>query len=494
MTGHALQEQVMSGFRGNIETVKGTTRILLIAPHGFMGDKSRKLKADDEHTGDLASRLADEFDFSAIINEKYKRAESLKDADVSKGIVDCARISQVSKLLRKEFLQKILDAKEGIIAEHGEALVVFIHGTDDPNMDEYIGRYGADERTSILIGYGQDDKGKESLTAAPGFVTELTRCLAEGNRNSMIAVAADTKSLYCGRDANNLSQLFRHKDFKDTRVQSVQLEIKKAFRQPPVIHKTVKAIGSALRKAIEHKVPAVIEAAPDLNLVDRAYRTLAEIFSRHYESAMMEAGRFIIDEFYGGDFERARRKESTKDHSLNELIQKLHSRDANAPSKSWVYNAVNLVVDDHEFSGFHTYGKLFLSHKILLLPISNADTKKKLIKETAEKKYTIEQLRERISQIRSEETVSSQKQMSLFRAIRNPEAVFSDDYSEATSVESLMQFRPSALQKLHLMAQEKADEINATIERLTEQKYQYRHLIQRIESATKQKPGNRSSK
>jgi hypothetical protein len=479
----------MARSNGEIETVKGKTRVLLIAPHGFMGDRSRDLTADDENTGELARRLANEFGLSAIINEKYKRAESLKDADVSKGIVDCARISQVSKLLREEFLQKILDAKNGIIAEHGEALVVFIHGTDDPNMDEYIGCYGADQKTSILIGYGQGDKGKESLTAAPGFVTELARCLAEGNPNSMIAVAADTKSLYCGRDSNNLSQLFRHKDFKDTRVRSVQLEIKKAFRRPSVIDKTAKTIGTALNKAIQYKMPATVESDPDLDLVDRAYRTLGEIFSKHFESAMMDAGRFIIKEFYGGDSERARRKEATKVHSLNELIRKLHSRDANSPSKSWVYNAVNLVVDSNDFSGFHTYGKLLLSHKILLLPIANTDTKKELIREIVDKKYTIEKLRERISEIKAGKAVSPQRQMSLLRAVRNPEVVFSDDYSEAISTESLIEYRPSTLQKLQRIAEEKADEIEATIEHLTEQKNHYRHLIRRIENTSNKKHG-----
>ncbi len=53
---------------GNIELIPGQNRILIIAPHGFNGDKSRNLKADDKNAGLLARELATKFNFYAVIN------------------------------------------------------------------------------------------------------------------------------------------------------------------------------------------------------------------------------------------------------------------------------------------------------------------------------------------------------------------------------------------------------------------------------------------
>ena len=55
---------------GKIEAISGEMRVLLVAPHGFMGDKSRGLKADDERAGELARKMAHEFKCYAVINEK----------------------------------------------------------------------------------------------------------------------------------------------------------------------------------------------------------------------------------------------------------------------------------------------------------------------------------------------------------------------------------------------------------------------------------------
>jgi len=143
------------------------------------------------------------------------------------------------------------------------------------------------------------------------------------------------------------------------------------------------------------------EIEPDMHLVEEAGLKLTEIVSRHYEHAMIEAGNYIVKLFFNNDIERARNKQATKEKSLHQLILYLQNQKNNAPSKSWLYNAVKLAVDCADFKHYHLYKKLLLSHKIELLPISNQPLKKQLIQETANNNLTVSQLRERISQVKA---------------------------------------------------------------------------------------------
>jgi hypothetical protein len=142
------------------------------------------------------------------------------------------------------------------------------------------------------------------------------------------------------------------------------------------------------------------EEEPDMKLVEEAGLKLTDIISRHYENAMIEAGNYIVQTFYSNDIERARNKQATKEKSLHQLILYLQNQKNNAPSKSWLYNAVNLAVDSSDYKNNHMYAKLMLSHKIELLPIRHKGLKKYLIKEIGEKKLTISQLKDHISQVK----------------------------------------------------------------------------------------------
>ena len=77
---------------------------------------------------------------------------------------------------------------------------------------------------------------------------------------------------------------------------------------------------------------------------------------------------------------------------------------ANAPSKSWFYNAVNLAVDDKEYEGDEDYKKLNLSHKINLTRLNKKDKyrthKLGLIKEIAKNGMPIKDLSEKINEIK----------------------------------------------------------------------------------------------
>jgi hypothetical protein len=150
--------------------------------------------------------------------------------------------------------------------------------------------------------------------------------------------------------------------------------------------------------ATAHKADA--EKGPDEKLVSETYEYLRGVVQRHFHRAMLEAGTFIIRKFFDDDFERAQNpRNATKIHSLNELIRRLQGNDGHGPSKTWVYNAVKLAVDEKQFRGFSVYGKLGLSHKVYLTHVKNMDAKRQLIQEAVENNYTVAQTRSRIAEV-----------------------------------------------------------------------------------------------
>ena len=143
------------------------------------------------------------------------------------------------------------------------------------------------------------------------------------------------------------------------------------------------------------------ENGPDETLVLLSYQFLRRTFERPLHRAMLTAGNFIIRHFFDNDFERAKNpRNATRIHSLNELIRRLQGNDGNGPSKTWVYNAVKLAVDEYQFRRFSVYGKLGLSHKVYLTHVKNLEDKRQLIREVFENNYTVAQLRARISDLR----------------------------------------------------------------------------------------------
>jgi hypothetical protein len=163
---------------------------------------------------------------------------------------------------------------------------------------------------------------------------------------------------------------------------------------------TSEPLSSSLMQLPAPADKADAEKGIDEKLVSETYEFLKGVVQRHFHRAMLEAGIYIIRRFFDGDFERAKNpRNATKIHSLNELIRRLQGNDGHGPSKTWVYNAVKLAVDERQFRGFSVYGKLGLSHKVYLTHVKNPDAKKQLIQEAVENGYTVAQTRSRIAEV-----------------------------------------------------------------------------------------------
>ncbi|AOY60478.1 uncharacterized protein Dmul_37100 [Desulfococcus multivorans] len=209
-------------------------------------------------------------------------------------------------------------------------------------------------------------------------------------------------------------------------------------------------------------------------LAEKAYGELSRIFREHYENAIMEAGEYIIKEFYDGNFDMARDKKSPKEGSLNHLIKMIQDTSSKGPSKSWFYNAVNLVVQNHDLKAgeddeaekkrFHTYGNLRLSHKVCLLSVSAVEQKKQLIDEINEKDLTVQKLRDRIKELKSADDNPSTK--SLNQIISRPEILFAEGYSKEDYLDKLSKMSTKSLDSLKAKSITKRDNLKKEIAEL----------------------------
>jgi hypothetical protein len=362
-----------------------------VAPHG----RNRK-KKDDVNTDLLGRKLAHTLQCSALINDTVSRDD-----------LDYNRVNQAGtdKVFIRN-LRQVLDAK-------GLTLVVWVHGIGGKTNRLMRAEMGLTGKLDCLVGFGQPDRH----TAKPDFVA---RFIGLCSQKGLSAYLAPEGSDYCGWSKNNMNQWCRRrKKYKNLdSVQSIQFEFSGFRRRRRSLDETARVVSEVLIALVRPEqtipdvtnpmsqpvglVPEVLGQTPvstlDEGLADQAYDYLKEVFRKHVQNAIYEAGRYLIDTFFEADPYKALDKESPHPISLNLLIKRLQKNSGDAPSKSWFYDAVNLVA--HEMIcqevGFQSFGKLQHSYKLLLLPVPKFEDKERLAKEAREKGYSVSEFRKRI--------------------------------------------------------------------------------------------------
>ena len=124
------------------------------------------------------------------------------------------------------------------------------------------------------------------------------------------------------------------------------------------------------------KVPARVldeseEKEPNDELVAGALQRLKDIFIEHFHNAMLHAGGYIIDTFYGKDPRRVFKKDPVRAKSLNQLLIELNQHEGKVPSKGWFYDAVHLAAYEIICAEkiIQTFEKIGHSHKLALLNV-----------------------------------------------------------------------------------------------------------------------------
>jgi hypothetical protein len=400
----------------NIEKIPGSTNILLIAPHGH--------PKNDKNTGKLVRALAEQNGFYAIINETYRRADSVETASKDDKRINVNHLGQVETHLQEEFLAPLLEYKNEIVEKYGNPLIFWIHGAGNKSVEGDVS--GADvnpKEIKVLVGYGQKT-GKNRDTADEKTVENLINALNENGLNAVLAnpdkKANHKKGIrtYCGWDKNNLNQLFQSEEYKDPKVQSFQLEFRKAGCRGKVenIKTTASQLSHAITAIVQPDVknmtkentsantPQVDVVDKDDEKVEKAYAYLKSIFHKHFQNAMLECGQYLVQTFYDGKYDEiTQEKKFTSNKSLSRLFKRM-KQDAeekgNVPSRTWLYDAVNLAIDNHLYEQKFlpsVYGQLGHSHKVNLTS-APYEVKPKLVQESVENKYTVTKIRKRIKE------------------------------------------------------------------------------------------------
>jgi hypothetical protein len=396
------------------KVIKGSTDILLIAPHACIRDGEPK---DDENTGPITEMVARQIGCSAIINTHYHKPD---DKEYTPGYkpkrneypygfeYDNLNLNVIAHAKQ---IPGYLGAIRDVVGEPGrpgKTTVIWIHGADDKKAKARASKFKypfSPAKIDAFIGYGQGDepitKAEGSReTAEPETVRRFRDALIN---NGMNAVFTDKNAdNYRGRSEAGMNQWFLNQKYPRDQVESIQLEIRKGgFRD---LHHNIEKTGGILIEALSQDTlfPDIQEETKaDEHLVEVAFTHLQGIFAKHIHEAMLHAGRYLVRTFYGS-YKNARENNKIRKESLHQLIQKLSEASGKAPKKTWIYDAVKLAVDDHYFRSinFRLYGKIGHSHKVLLTRVPETTRKKRLVKEIAKANgvYTVEKLRQRIKE------------------------------------------------------------------------------------------------
>jgi hypothetical protein len=213
-----------------LETIAADSPILLIAPHGGRASAATRAilhpKVNDLHTGEITRDLARRLGATALVNWGMDR-----------NLLDCNRLPQLVE--RAPWILELIAAQlERLIARHGRAVVLLIHGWNiiEPRVDFGVGlrSYGAELRPA----------GSACVSARDEFIHGPLAHFAAQLRSSGIKPTFGMR--YPAGGAQNLLQAFtaRHRAHptetlrriaalaSDGAVDSAQLELSVAVRMP----------------------------------------------------------------------------------------------------------------------------------------------------------------------------------------------------------------------------------------------------------------------
>jgi hypothetical protein len=221
-----------SGKNKAVKFFKGSTDVLVIAPHGV---KTKPM--DDNRTDIVACRIAKQLGCSALINDRIKRSERNYN-DRNHAEKDHAFIMDL----------------RSVLASKGHTLVLWIHGykwQGQTGLKKQLG-LGRDQKLDCLIGYGQGKQ--ERHTAREHTVKRLIGVLADQGIVAHKAPVELPGKKYCGHALNNMNQWCRlQPEYTDkSQVESIQLEFKEpGFRETDAL---AAALGVKIANAINELI------------------------------------------------------------------------------------------------------------------------------------------------------------------------------------------------------------------------------------------------
>ena len=192
----------------------GPSPLLLVAPHGYKGD--------DYNTDLLVERVSDLLKCNYVINHGWKKSETL---EISKEKANCNNFYHMIDEVYDEFCKPILEIANTVTKFYDICFVAWIHGVSDNVRNIY-------KKNDIEIIFGDGCSNH-------GIDRSCTLLLKEFVMNSFCENGLQCFSSYPGNKynaaaASNMNQLWNI-HFKNSRVQSFQLEFIKELREDKVM-------------------------------------------------------------------------------------------------------------------------------------------------------------------------------------------------------------------------------------------------------------------
>jgi hypothetical protein len=229
MDGESVREFTASDPAPWLEVIDRSSPILLIAPHGGRAEtafRGPNPKVNDLHTAEITRTLAGRFGASALVNFAMDRNR-----------LDCNRLGQLAE--RAPWLLEIIAGRiEEMVASHGRAIVLLIHGWNiiEPRVDFGL---GARLRNGRLV-----PAGHGHISAGDEFINRTVVAIAERLRAG--GIVPDFGVRYPAGGFHNLLQVFTARHLESPlpalrrlatiaatgAIDAVQLELSVAVRMP----------------------------------------------------------------------------------------------------------------------------------------------------------------------------------------------------------------------------------------------------------------------
>jgi hypothetical protein len=178
-------------------------------------------------------------------------------------------------------------------------------------------------------------------------------------------------------------------------------------------------------------LPSTPTTVEEDKLIDETIVSIRNIYKDGISTTITKIGEIIFEKIYGNDLDCfSNDKILMKKHSnkwsifkkLSEKSNELAERGDYLPKKTFLYNAVRLVIDQKLLSDSLEYKGLSISHKIELLPIADKDLKLAAIKEIQSQNLSVREVRKRVSSLQEKRV----KKTSISYYINNPEKIEND--------------------------------------------------------------------
>jgi hypothetical protein len=468
--------------KDGIETHGGKTNphIFLIAPHGYPDPDN------DENTGTLVREMQKILDCPVIINEVFRKPLKIRDdpeefekPNLDQRILDLNKRDHAKQ--HPTYIKKIAES----IKDPASTFVFWIHGIKDENLAEESKKVGNKKPLGCLIGHGQGKPERPSCNKA-----SVDNLIQAFKSTGIKAAPTDRDSdNYRGHHLGNMNQWFKESGNGLKAVQSIQLEFgMKGIRDTDSIEKTAKKFADALISLNGTMNVFPVEDKPDEKLVADALKKIDGFCNGGYHGAMLQAGEFIVKEFFGGDSERARNpRNAVKIHSLNKFMDSLQLCNDRPPSKTWIYRSIKLVIDEKNFSNLRAYAKLGHSQKVYLTHLADHGKKREFIEDAEKNGYSFGALKKKI--VDYNRNGRDAKNSSLFQAVKNPKLFFSPEIKKQLKFDRLANHSDEKLVELDnkinskiIQIDQEAEKFLLKINELKSYQSDYKRLSNRVKS------------